>query len=516
MYKPRVAMLNPVFGLMTYVILIVAASQTSVCQEWNPAKHFWETNIHKDDIVDQDGVKLLQVYNLPAKPKSSGLYRFDSLSNSSLPHAVDLPVTGIRSAKDLNGNGVDEVVGGDSENPSRLRFVSDIMSPNEKDHGLTGPTGPYTGLTSVIHTVRDVDGDGHLDVLYFDGTNCTISYGDVDTPFSTRSQMMVQANLTGDKNLRDVLIMFGMLNGKPMALRWVYYGPENNIRTKYQVLALREQDVASRRDTVRVDVVQEIEPEIEAAYRSPVFYSDNDWWIGSSKQNNTKLLHITTSSAGEETPDESYNADGPGNLFDPWVYGQHRVIGQAYVAIDMSRPFLMGRIEAVADSFEYVVEYSKITDPKTLKRASIGNGRLFQGNIDEMTVYEASVLSDLDNDGLEDFMVNYDVLHPERLVMTDASSVFLTSSLKTNVSELIPKESVVDTFQASRRDGYWEVDMYGSCGRANQALIYNVEGAQVSTLSVVREGPLTRIYGSTSILSGPAWAVIGSCSIRLQ
>ena len=158
-----------------------------------------------------------------------------------------------------------------------------------------------------------------------------------------------------------------------------------------------------------------------------------------------------------------------------------------------------------------------IVDVNTLERKRFGLCDLALESADGGSV-TATLVPDIDGDGLEDIVTSYFVPRVGSGGYDPVTDMFLStgnviSSVELNTEPL--RSETQSDYKVVETDTYWEIDGAVACGLALTAPIYSLTGSLVGFANL-SHGAKLMIYKPATIPTGPLWAVVQSCVIRLR
>jgi hypothetical protein len=363
----------------------------------------------------------------------------------------------------------------------------------------------------------DIDGDGLNDDLSSDGPSAVrIVYGDRIHPLIGPSYVDLHDNKNPQyPELEPTYVAaVGMLGGKPCVVqmypRWPGF-------YTYELVELNLDDLRQRKPRIRTNLLAKIE-QPGAAYGLVVLRTPNVWWLfDPNSDDNTKGrgMKVTPTAITLEP------------VSDFWRGGWQQYYGQGGRrndqnfprVMDGNRPFLVEQyqtrhIEGIGEVRHVMFTLARLIDPSIAAVELIGRAAPPDSQCYESYAERMAIVPDIDDDGIDDFMVTISHTVLDSKTYTRAVSLYLTSERPT----VWVTESVKDTTRVVIDQGEtWRVVNGISCSfdPLQSATIYDVTGADLGTVFIASNGTDLVIEKPKALSQQVFWLRIGTCTLRL-
>jgi hypothetical protein len=506
---------------LTLTLVFIAVSEMPA-QNWQPAVHLPNARLAPLFLELPNGQVLIPLNQGPNAPSGGAqwFYEVHNLSTESMPlYSVD-PLNGIvLRPVDFNGNGISDLIG--KSGAEGASIVLDAYTGLQRVRPLrvteTTPVGDYLSGSA---STDDVDGDGYNDVFsIWSGNTVILSYGDSTEPF--RDFSFIYAD--DDNAVKTVVVNLGTLDGEGFLIKYVEYVNPNNVTSRFYILErLHPSPSNERPDTLETTEVDRME--VDAKYYGNIIVLSNSvWqlpghWQSTSSQQTLKV----TSSGMSIVPLHPTFRAVRGYPFDgSQLYGQGRHSGRLTSKFIDSIPFMHYEKHQVEDGFDNGMELYQVVDIDDLECEFLGRGDLVDGVPYKGGVWAATLIPDIDNDGIQDFAVGYSIVHDSLTTEQYYTALFKTSD---------PMTSFVSGRQHDQPNGrlHFELTEYGNMSweltfqsvvSESELSVIDVTGRQIpATITLAqRESNRTVLLIQCSRSTSVAlWAKIDRTLIRLQ
>jgi len=465
-----------------------------------------------------DGTHLIPLRWVNQRNNDS-LYWFDIKSFTTTPKMYERQTPGfyiLDDLQDFDSDGLMDIAGTTISNGGMTLYAACTDEQHTKDI-VPGGDGALYGVSN--RYFGDIDGDGLNDDFSADGPNAVrIVYGDKIHPLIGPSYVDIHDNTNPSyPDLeRTRVAAVGMLGGKPCVVqmypRWPGF-------ITYELAELNLDDLRQRRPRVRITQLAKID-QPGAEYGVVVLRTANVWWLfDTNGYENTKGrgMKVTPDSITLE-PVSKY-----------WQGGWQQYYGQGGQNRDKNFPRVMDghrsllresiQTRAIAGMGEVqhtVISLSRLIDPETAEVEILGSAVPPDSQcLESYPAERMTVVPDIDQDGIEDFMVTLSFKLFGTTTNSRAVSLYL-SSQRSTVS-VIERSTVITTKIVDQGDR-WHIVDGAQCFEAppTSARIYDINGATVATVMVACSDTDMVIEKSRELSKQPLWIRLGTCIVRLQ
>ena len=457
-----------------------------------------------------DGTTLVALSRINPEEKDT-LYWYEVESLLTTPKRYHRQIQGrqIYGTWDGNGNGIQDVwMSPTTGTLASKRIVHlDAFTDLQTEHMID--EAGWSPLPSGAPRLQgDLDSDGIEDVIVALSGNgiyqIFIVYGDRVSPWKDRSNKHI-----GDR--KDFLpspkcIAIGKLSGRTCFVLYQAKGAYEGFPVSHywQLWELNQEDLNNHADSIRVTMLHERDMTDTPVNGGVCLFGEDEWWLFRSPTFDPTGLSARFTVDTSEIFPQAY--DAPWSTEAKAHFAQRRwKTDPLPVQIDASRAFLVewGTPRDANNQMALTLRLFRVVDITTVELELLGEMLLTKFNY-VSGVYAASLVPDIDGDGLEDILVGHTAADTANGKETDRNYVdlFLTTQ-RTSVS-------VMDSGEQET-----EHDVPHPCVWSGaEALIYNALGEQVAVLPVQRN-----TLAPTDIEAlpmQPLWGVVGDCVKRVR
>jgi hypothetical protein len=487
-------------------------------QGWQPAVRLWGAAMNPWVLQHPSGAVLLPISGGPGIPfTETRLYDLRTIDTSSRPFEPQAPFTNVYWSGDANAqDGSDAVV---EPLSGEETVYLDVFTPRMRRQNIVSADGGVPVLTSLTVNL-DADGDGVADIVgtYNEGWNdvVRITYGDTAIPWTMHSAVTYTEQHDGQP--KGNVISLGRLSGRMCMLKVVVVQTPAGPRSVYRLMELDAEDLRARRDTVRTHMLRELQPEQGYAYASPVIQFDSIWWIGAPDFNIRTMLRVTVDDIAETRPHESWEMMDRGTSFyEPYFYGQRRTLqmGPAICRGDRAILFSAVSLDSTKTIGSLITAYVQCNDSRILSVRTPWFMSMAVGVYDLTLFKSATLVPDLDGDGLEDVVISYQSEHPQTRKASPLVDLFLTTGrLVSTVAERTETSARVRTLPDR-----WVVTglpQQDPQMTPRQVPLYAADGRLVALTACDIVSGAFHIHRPPQTSSGALFCVVGTNVVRLQ
>ena len=341
----------------------------------------------------------------------------------------------------------------------------------------------------------DLDGDG-VDDAMVETERVYLIYGDRQEPWMQRSIVNIGKPIKGTA---QYALCLGKLSGVPCIVRGFYKIEDGSTLVPYlQLLRLNQEDLTSRADTIRTEVLNEIRAADKSAYGGVILRGEDIWWLYGANRNQETCAKVTLDDGVELKTASRYL----GGISTAAYFGHNGSTAESGpMIIDPTRTYITRTYSS------YLPEDTTLTSGAVLWRVPDINdpvaeivAQAHHSDMEPADTENAMLIPDLDGDGKEDMVVGHWFPGSNEDEYIKVVDIFLTSHiLPVSVTE---HEDVAAPHAV---DCAWT----GAVAR-----IYNTLGEQVAVL------PITHNQLAPSDIEAlpmqPLWGVVGDCVKRVR
>jgi hypothetical protein len=486
-------------------------------QGWQPAVRLWGAAMNPWVLQHPSGAVLLPIWPSLNGKDSMRLFDLRTLTTESKPFAEQLPCSSISWVGEATGNGVQEVSCAATDSLPPL--IMDVFSTGMRRRTVAAPSGVSPSFKRAF-LFADVDGDGISDVTSASNGDrydvARVAYGDPVEPWNDESVIVYSEMFNG--RLEGDVISVGRLSGRMCMLKVVVVQTPAGPRSVYRLMELDAEDLRARRDTVRTHMLRELQPEQGYAYASPVIQFDSIWWIGAPDFNIRTMLRVTVDDIAETRPHESWEMMDRGTSFyEPYFYGQRRTLqmGPAICRGDRAILFSAVSLDSTKTIGSLITAYVQCNDSRILSVRTPWFMSMAVGVYDLTLFKSATLVPDLDGDGLEDVVISYQSEHPQTRKASPLVDLFLTTGrLVSTVAERTETSARVRTLPDRWvMTGLPQQDPQMT---PRQVPLYAADGRLVALTACDIVSGAFHIHRPPQTSSGALFCVVGTNVVRLQ
>ena len=524
--------------LLTALAVVLSATPLHT-QTWEPTARLWGWATSERAWIEFSGSPpLTHLLQLPiVKPElAMKVYDLTKLSPEMQPEDDLHGLVSIHRIGDVNGNGLQDVWSSRFDDMFGPWVLLDAYTSRERLITYTPAEGVNPGEWFGIGTVADIDKDGIDDIYATEQYTSSplyavITYGDSLDPLSQQS--VVPYTNAETPNARAVCL--GTLEGKACMLRitwwWVPRGNDSTQMWAYRLDVLNEQDLRERRDTIRYETVQRYDVGSYGwAYRDCFIIFDDVWQLTFYGARRT-CLRVQLTGIDEHEPDPSFKGSDTTRILHESMFGQARAQSDVVVRVDGRQPFItwFSTNRVTADSAHHinVPDLMIVRDPLTLESSLLGTMKGAFTKYEHGGRHAACTTPDIDGDGIGEVLLYYQATNPATNTKERLVDLFLTGDRPTTGVESREQraESTEECASSVRSPDGWTLvcamqsglpaSPTGCFDDAAVARVFDAQGRQVAEIPVVY-GAEVRLVDPGTLPGSPLWAVIGSCTVRLQ
>ncbi len=422
-------------------ITIVVAPDLSA-QTWTPAGQMVGPVMLEYSITLNGGVKLIPL-RWVNKRYIDSVYWFDIESFGSTPKMYERQTPEFNSVSfvgDFDTDGMPDVFG-HRKSGSPIYLYSALTPEEHIRPAVSGQYGIKTGVTN--RYFGDVDGDGlNDDYIAESATSARIVYGDKQNPFLGPSYVALFDNsreIYPDLPPTKVALV-GMLGGKPCIVQSYQVYPETP--PYYELHELNMDDLRARAPKIRTKLIQRLNVGEDRFFGNVVLRTPDVWWLFSvygtdSSPNGMKVT--STSMTFEPAPgywkggESQYYGQGGGG----GDYSYPRVIegGRPFIRVDYRRSE-----SEEGDTVRHAVfTLARLVDAESATVEILGSGYPLQSQYHEASATNVVMVPDVDDDGIDDFMVTLSYMDTQTKQYQNSVALYLTSQRPiVSVKESVP------------------------------------------------------------------------------
>ncbi len=495
----------------------IAGSITLKSQSWTPAGQMigplmWEFPLSLPDGTNLIGLRWVNQRN------NDSLYWFEIKSLSSTPKMYERQTLGFRTILDVNdfdSDGYLDIAGIKVDNSATILWAA--MS--EREHSRE----PLPDRQSMAYGVSnryfgDVDKDGLYDDYSAEGESAArIVWGDSTHPFTGPSyvQIIDNSNEIYPTLPPTKVVAVGLLDGNPCIVQSYQLMPESP--PFYELHELNMEDLRARARKIRTTLLQKINVGENRRYGNVVLLGSGTWWLFSAYGNESGSygLKVTAKSINLEAVAKFWKGGwqqyfGQGGRNNDQNYPRVISEGRPFVRRDLQKKVIAGLGEVQYS----VYTVARITDIASAEVEILGvavppDSQCYESYPERMTM-----VPDIDDDGINDFMVTISHTVPGDKIHTRAVSLYLTSQRP--VASSIDTEA--DTTRIVVDEGeWWRIVDGESCWTTNSvsAQLFNISGAAIATLKPTLNGTDIVIDKPRDLSQQALWLRLGHCTFRL-
>jgi hypothetical protein len=509
-------MMSRCLPLLLCIVIVVAPDLPA--QTWTPAGQMVGQRMSVFPLSLPDGSHLIPLRWVHQR-KNDSTYWFDIKSIPTTPKMYERQTLGLRTIDDVNdydSDGYLDLAGRKVDKSGILLWAA----LSDREHTRT----PVPDRQSMAYGVTnryfgDIDGDGLNDDYSAEGVNAArIVYGDSTYPFFGPSYVSLFDNsreIYPDLPPTKVALV-GMLGGKPCIVQSYQVLPDTP--PYYELHELNMDDLRARAPKIRTRLLQKLNVGEDRFFGNVILRTPDVWWLFSvyGRDSSPNGMKVTPASMtfepvsgywkGAESQYYGQGGGGGDNSYPRVIEG-----GRPFIRVDYRRSE-----SEEGDTVRHAVfTLARLLDAESATVEILGSGYPLQSQYHEASATNVVMVPDVDDDGIDDFMVTLSYMDTQTKQYQNSVALYLTSqcpvvSVKESVP--IPVMRVID--QGER----WRIVDGMNCidGVSTTARIYDINGAVVTTVTLNVTGADVVIDKPRDLSRQALWLRMGKCSVRLQ